>query len=337
MSTTVHAYAAREPGVRLEPFTYELGALGDHDVDIAVESCGICHSDLSMLNNEWGMTQYPFVPGHEIIGTVRAAGAHVSHLRKGDRVGVGWHAGYCMTCQSCMSGDHNLCGSATGVIVRHHGGFGDTVRAQAASAVKLPAKLHAKTAGPLLCGGITVFNPFVQYDLSPTARVAVVGIGGLGHLAIKFAKAWGCEVTAFTSSDSKKNEAMDFGAHDTINSRDENALKANAGRFDLVISTVNVALDWDAYIGTLRPKGRLHVVGAVLEPIPVGAFSLIMPQRSISGSPVGSPATIATMLDFAARHDIRPTTEHFPMARCNEALDHLRAGKARYRIVLDRG
>lgn len=336
MSTTVHAYAATEPGVRLEPFTYELGALGDHDVDIAVESCGICHSDLSMLKNEWGMTQYPFVPGHEIIGTVRAAGAHVSHLTKGDRVGVGWHAGYCMTCQSCMSGDHNLCGTATGVIVNHHGGFADTVRAQAASAIKLPAKLDAKTAGPLLCGGITVFNPFVQYDLSPTARIAVIGIGGLGHLAIKFAKAWGCEVTAFTSSDSKKKEAMEFGAHDTINSRDENALKANAGRFDLVISTVNVPLDWDAYIGTLKPRGRLHVVGAVLEPIPVGAFSLIMPQRSISGSPVGSPATIATMLDFAARHDIRPTTEHFPMERCNEALDHLRAGKARYRIVLDR-
>lgn len=336
MSTTVHAYAATEPGVRLEPFTYELGALGDHDVDIAVESCGICHSDLSMLSNEWGMTQYPFVPGHEIIGTVRAAGAHVSNLRKGDRVGVGWHAGYCMTCASCMSGDHNLCGGATGVIVNHHGGFADTVRAQAASAIKLPAKLHAKTAGPLLCGGITVFNPFVQYDLSPTSRVAVVGIGGLGHLAIKFAKAWGCEVTAFTSSDSKKKEAMAFGAHDTVNSRDPAALEKNAFRFDMIISTVNVPLDWGAYIGTLKPKGRLHVVGAVLEPIPIGAFSLIMAQRSISGSPVGSPATIATMLDFAARHDIRPTTEHFPMERCNEALDHLRAGKARYRIVLDR-
>ena len=334
--TTVNAFAASKAGAPLEPFTYDLGPVGAHDVDIAVESCGICHSDLSMLDNEWGMTQYPFVPGHEIIGTVKTAGDHVTNLKPGDRVGVGWHAGYCMTCQSCMSGDHNLCGSATGVIVGHHGGFGDTVRAQAASAIKLPAKLNAKTAGPLLCGGITVFNPFVQYDLSPTANVGVIGIGGLGHLALKFAKAWGCNVTAFTSSDSKKQEAMSFGAHDTINSRDENALQANAGRFDLIISTVNVSLNWDAYINMLKPKGRLHVVGAVLEPIPVGAFSLIMAQRSVSGSPVGSPATIATMLDFAARHGIEPKTEHFAMSNVNKALDHLREGKARYRIVLDR-
>lgn len=334
--TTVNAFAAQEAGGRLEPFTYDLGPIGDHDVDIAVESCGICHSDLSMLNNEWGMTQFPFVPGHEIIGTVKSAGAHVSDLKPGDRVGVGWHSAYCMTCPSCMSGDHNLCGSAEGVIVGRHGGFADTVRAQAASAIKLPDNLKAKTAGPLLCGGITVFNPFVQYDLSPTAKIGVVGIGGLGHMALKFAKAWGCEVTAFTSSDSKKQEAIEFGAHDTINSRSTDELQKNAGRFDMIISTVNVSLDWDAYIGTLKPKGRLHVVGAVLEPIPVGAFSLIMAQRSVSGSPVGSPATIETMLDFAARHGIEPKTEHFPMDKANEALAHLHEGKARYRIVLDR-
>lgn len=334
--TTVHAFAATKPGASLEPFNYELGKLGDHEVDISVESCGICHSDLSMLNNEWGMTQYPFVPGHEIIGKVGAVGSHVSNLKPGDCVGVGWHAGYCMTCQSCMSGDHNLCGTATGVIVNHHGGFADTVRAQAASAIKLPSKLDARTAGPLLCGGITVFNPFVQHDLSPTARVGVVGIGGLGHLAVKFASAWGCEVTAFTTSDSKKKEAMEFGAHDTINSRDPVAIEKNSFRFDLIISTVNVSLDWNAYIGTLKPKGRLHMVGAVLEPMGIGAMGLIMGQRTVSGSPVGSPATIATMLDFAARHDIRPITEHFAMKDVNKALDHLRAGKARYRIVLDR-
>ncbi len=334
--TTVHAFAASQAGAPLEPFTYELGPIGSHDVDIAVESCGICHSDLSMLNNEWGMTQFPFVPGHEIIGTIKAVGNHVSNLKPGDRVGVGWHSGYCMTCQSCMSGDHNLCGAASGVIVGRHGGFADIVRAQAASAIKLPAKLNAKTAGPLLCGGITVFNPFVQYDVSPTASVGVIGIGGLGHMALKFASAWGCHVTAFTSSDSKKKEAMEFGAHDTINSRDESALQANAGRFDMIISTVNVSLNWDAYIGTLKPKGRLHVVGAVLEPMPFSAFPIIMGQRSVSGTPVGSPATIATMLDFAARHDIQPKTEHFAMKDANKAFAHLQEGKARYRIVLDR-
>jgi len=334
--TTVHAFAATEPGGKLSPFEYELGPIGDHDVDVAVESCGICHSDLSMLNNDWGMTQYPFVPGHEIVGTVRAVGAHVANLNEGDRVGVGWHSGYCMRCQTCMSGDHNLCAAAQGVIVGHHGGFADVVRAQAASAIKLPAGMNASTAGPLLCGGITVFNPFVQYDISPTASVGVIGIGGLGHLAIKFANAWGCSVTAFTSSDSKKKEAIEMGAHETINSRDGDALAAAAGRFDLLISTVNVKLDWNGYIGTLKPKGRLHMVGATLEPMDIAAMPVIMGQRAISGSPVGSPATIATMLEFAARHGIEPKTEHFSMDKANEALDHLREGKARYRIVLDR-
>ncbi|MFI4873478.1 MAG: NAD(P)-dependent alcohol dehydrogenase [Phycisphaerales bacterium JB061] len=334
--TTVNAYAASEAGGKLEPYQYELGPLGDHDVDIAVESCGICHSDLSMLNNEWGMTSYPFVPGHEIIGTVKEAGAHVSNLKPGDRVGVGWHSGYCMDCQTCLSGDHNMCATAQGVIVGHHGGFADTVRAQAASAIKIPDGMNAKTAGPLLCGGITVFNPLVQYDISPTSRVGVIGIGGLGHMAIKFANAWGCHVTAFTSSESKKQEAIEMGAHTTINSRDAGELEAAAGQFDLLISTVNVKLDWNAYIGTLKPRGRLHVVGATLEPMDLGAMPIIMGQKAVSGSPVGSPATIATMLDFAARHGIEPKTEHFPMANVNDAMEHLHAGKARYRIVLDR-
>ena len=334
--TTVNAYAASEAGGILEPYQYELGPLGDHDVDIAVESCGICHSDLSMLNNEWGMTSFPFVPGHEIIGTVKEAGAHVSNLKPGDRVGVGWHSGYCMDCQTCLSGDHNMCATAQGVIVGHHGGFADTVRAQAASAIKIPDGMNAKTAGPLLCGGITVFNPLVQYDISPTSRVGVIGIGGLGHMAIKFANAWGCHVTAFTSSESKKQEAIEMGAHTTINSRDAGELEAAAGQFDLLISTVNVKLDWNAYIGTLKPRGRLHVVGATLEPMDLGAMPIIMGQKAVSGSPVGSPATIATMLDFAARHGIEPKTEHFPMANVNDAMEHLHAGKARYRIVLDR-
>ena len=334
--TTVNAYAAQEAGGKLEPFQYELGALGAHDVDIDVESCGICHSDLSMLNNEWGMTEFPFVPGHEIIGTVRAIGEHVTSLKVGDRVGVGWHAGYCMGCTQCMSGDHNLCATATGVIVGHHGGFADIVRAQAESAIRIPDGLEPNEVGPLLCGGITVFNPLVQHNLSPTSRVGVIGIGGLGHLALKFARAWGCHVTAFTSSESKIAEAKEMGAHDTINSRSTEELEKHAGQFDLIISTVNVKLDWNAYIGTLKPKGKLQVVGATLDPLDIGAFGLIMGQKAVTGSPVGSPTTIATMLEFAARHGIHPTTEHFPMSKVNEAMDHLHEGKARYRIVLDR-
>jgi uncharacterized zinc-type alcohol dehydrogenase-like protein len=169
----------------------------------------------------------------------------------------------------------------------------------------------------------------------PIDRVGIIGIGGLGHMAVKFAAAYGCDVTAFTSSDSKFDEAKGFGANHVVSSKDSAAIGKLAGSFDLLISTVNVQLDWDALIGTLAPNGRLHVVGAVLEPIPVAAFPLILQQRSVSGSPTGSPVAIATMLDFAARHNVAPQTEHFPMSKINEALARLESGKAHYRIVLD--
>lgn len=334
--TTVHAYAATQASGTLEPFDYELGPLGAQEVDIAVANSGICHSDLSMLENGWGMTQYPFVPGHEVIGTIAAVGEAVTHLQVGDHVGLGWHAGYCMTCTQCLSGDHNMCTTATGTIVGRHGGFADLVRAEAASVLKLPYGLDIATAGPLLCGGITVYNPLVQFNISPASTVGVIGIGGLGHLALQFARAWGCRVTAFTSSESKRQEVLTLGAHDTINSRDPEAIATAAGRFDLILSTVNVKLDWNAYLTTLKPRGRLHLVGVVTEPLDLNVTPMLFGQLAVSSSPVGSPATIAQMLNFAARHGIQPITEHFPMSQVNEALDHLRAGKARYRIVLDR-
>ena len=333
--TTVHAYAATEQDGKLAPFEYELGALGAHDVDIAVEHCGICHSDLSMLENAWGMTSFPLVPGHEVIGTVAAIGDRVRGLAIGDKVGLGWHAGYCMTCDQCMGGDHNMCGSSDMTIVARHGGFANRVRAQDASVMKLPEGLDAAAAGPLLCAGITVFNPLVQFDIPPTAHVGVIGIGGLGHLAVQFARAWGCHVTAITSRDSKRQEALDLGAHDTIVSRNPDEIAAAEGRFDLLLSTVNVKLDWDAFMATLRPRGRLHVLGALLDPLDVATIPMLFGQKEISGSPVGSPATLRKMLEFAARHGIEPMTEHFPISKVNEAFDHLRAGKARFRIVLD--
>jgi uncharacterized zinc-type alcohol dehydrogenase-like protein len=334
--TTVHAFAATKAGNPLEAFEYDLGPIGPFDVDIDVEHCGICHSDLSMMDNEWGMTHYPFVPGHEVSGKVAAVGEHVTHLGVGDRVGLGWQAGYCMTCETCLSGHHNMCAEATGTILGRHGGFADRVRAQSAAVFRLPEGLDATKAGPLLCGGITVFNPLVQFGISPTDSVGVIGIGGLGHLALQFARAWGCSVTAFTSSDEKRQQALEMGAHDTIHSRDSGAIQKAAGRFDLLISTVNVSLDWNTYLSTLKPRGRLHLVGAVLEPLDLGVFPLLVAQRSVSSSPVGDPATIRKMLEFAERHDVQPITEHFPFEQVNDALEHLRQGKARYRIVLNR-
>jgi uncharacterized zinc-type alcohol dehydrogenase-like protein len=334
--STVHAYAATEANGPLEPFEFELGPMGPDHVDIAVDSCGICHSDLSMLENAWGISQYPFVPGHEVSGRVAAVGEQVSHVKVGDRVGLGWHSGYCMTCDECLGGHHNMCSTPEQTIVGRHGGFADLVRARAASVFKLPDGLDPSDAGPLLCGGITVFNPLAQYDIPPTASVGVIGIGGLGHLALQFARAWGCRVTAFTSSDSKHQQALDMGAHDCIDSRDPEAIKAAAGRFDLLLSTVNVNLDWPAYLASLKPRGRLHLLGVLVEPVELAHIPMLFGQLSVSASPVGSPLTIRHMLDFAARHQVAPVTEHFPMDKVNDAMEHLRAGQARYRIVLDR-
>lgn len=332
----IKAFAAMEQGGPLKLFEYDPGDLGRDNVEIDVAYCGICHSDLSMLDNAWGMTQYPIVPGHEVAGTISAVGEDVTHLNVGDRVGLGWHAGYCMTCSACQEGDHNLCATSQSTIVGRHGGFADKVRAQANSVVPLPEGVEMESAGPLFCGGVTVFNPLVQFDVKPTSRVGVVGIGGLGHMALKFLNAWGCHVTAFTSTEAKQAEALALGAHQAINSTDPASLEAVAGQFDLILSTVNVKLDWNAYLSALVPRGRLHFVGATLEPLDVGAMGLIMGQRSISGSPVGSPATIAQMLAFAAHHEIAPQVETFPLDQVNEAVDHLRSGKARYRIVLKR-
>lgn len=332
----IKAYAAFEPSGELTPFEYDPGELGPNDVEIKVEYCGICHSDLSMLNNEWGMTSYPFVPGHEVIGTISAVGHQVTQFSEGDLVGLGWHSDYCHDCRSCNTGDHNLCDEAEGTIVGRHGGFADKVRADATSVVALPSHIDKAIAGPLFCAGITVFNPLVQFDIKPTDRVAVIGIGGLGHLALQFLNAWGCHVTAFTSSEQKQKEALEMGAHAVINSTDKNAIKAVAKQFDLIISTVDVKLDWNRYINTLAPKGRLHFVGATLEPLDISVFGLMDAQRSVSSSPVGSPSTIATMLDFAGRHDIKPIIEEFSFDQINDAMKRLESGDARYRIVLKR-
>ncbi len=330
----VKGYAATEPGGELKAFEYELGPLGDYQVDIKVEYCGICHSDLSMLDNDFGLTQYPFVPGHEIVGRVDAIGANAKGVTVGQRVGLGWYAGSCMTCEWCMSGNHNLCPSAEMTIIGRHGGFADKVRAEAALVVPLPEQIEAETAGPLFCAGIAVFNPLVQLDIKPTDRVGVIGIGGLGHMALRFVDAWGCEVTAFSTSPEKEAEAREFGADHFVNSRDPKALEEIAGSFALILSTVSASLDWNAYIATLRPKGRLHIVGVVPQPVSVEVIPMLLGQKSVTYSSGGSPATTAKMLEFAVRHRIQPTIETFKFSQINDAMEKLRNGKPRYRLVL---
>ncbi len=330
----IKALAAPSKGAPLEPFEFELPPIGAEEVEIAVEYCGICHSDLSMWHDDWGMSEFPFVPGHEVIGRIVEIGSAAKNLKVGDRVGLGWISGSCMACKECLSGHQNICTESEGTIVKRFGGFAERVRAHWAWAISLPESLDAAKFGPMFCGGITVFQPIVMGQVKPTDKVAVIGIGGLGHMALQFLKSWGCEVTAFTSSDSKIEEAKRLGAHFTLNSRDPEAIKGAAGRFDFILSTVNVALDWEAILGALAPRGRLHLVGAALEPMPVAAFDLIGAEKSIAGSPTGPPQTTAAMLDFCARHDIAPIVEEFSMRDANAAMGHLEDGKARYRVVL---
>lgn len=330
----VNAFAAFEPNGELESYAYELGELGSEQVDIKVSYCGICHSDLSMINNEWGMTQYPIVPGHEIVGEVVAAGKSVKNVKIGDKVGLGWFSASCMSCQKCMEGDHHLCNQIESTIVGRYGGFADYVRGHWSWAIPLPENIDLSKAGPLLCGGITVFNPIILAGVKPTDSVGVIGIGGLGHMAIKFLKHWGCEVVAFSSNPDKKDEILAMGASKVVNSREPKELESIAGSLSFILNTTNVSLDWNSYLTTLAPKGKLHTVGAVLEPMAIPAFSLIVGEKSVGGSPLGSPALTRTMLDFCVRHHIYPTVEEFPMEKVNEALKHLEEGKARFRIVL---
>ncbi len=335
MNDVICAFAAAGPGQRLEPFTYKPGALLPDEVEIAVEHCGICHSDLSMLDNEWGRSVYPLVAGHEVIGRIVALGAQVKSLEEGQRVGLGWYARSCMVCTQCLSGNYHLCHKAEATIVGRHGGFAERVRCHWAWAAPLPEVLEPAASGPLFCAGTTVFSPLMEFDVRPTDHVGVVGIGGLGHLALQFMRAWGCEVTAFTSHAGKAAEVNVFGAHHVVTSDDTVALDRLTGTFDFLLVTTNASLDWTRFLQVLAPRGRLHFVGAVLKPLDIPAFGLIGGQKEVSGSPLGRPITVAKMLEFAGRHTIAPQVEHFPMSRANEALDHLRSGKARYRIVLD--
>ncbi|MCC9600427.1 NAD(P)-dependent alcohol dehydrogenase [Stieleria sp. JC731] len=327
------AYAASGPDSDFEKIEFDPGELGLDEVELSVEFCGVCHSDLSMKQNDWEMTNYPFVGGHEAVGRITKLGESVNGLEVGQRVGVGWTASSCLQCNQCQSGYQNRCADAEGTIVGRHGGFADRLRVQAAWAIPIPDGVDSVDCGPLFCGGLTVFNPFVENNILPTARVAVIGIGGLGHMALQFANAWGCEVTAFSTSPDKEEEARQMGAHHFLNSRDEEALQSVAGKFDMVLDTVNAPLNFDAYINTLRPGGTFHVVGAVPK-IEATTFPLLLGQKSISASPTGGIVRAKEMLEFCARHQIKPLIETFPMSQINEAMDRLAEGKARYRIVL---
>ena len=330
----IHGLAAHAAGAELLPFKYNPGELGPQEVEVKVSHCGVCHSDLHLVANDWGISQYPFIPGHEIVGKVTGVGAEVKSLAPGQRVGVGWQSNSCGLCEWCSQGLENLCATAEATCVRRHGGYAEAVRVNARFAIPLPDAIPGEGAAPLLCGGITVYNPMRIHGINPTSRVGIVGIGGLGHLALQFARVFGAEVTAFSTSAAKEEEARKLGAHHFVNTRESKEMREVQGKFDFILTTINADQDWSAFIQALRPTGTLCFVGVPPSPVQVQAFALVSGIRTITGSPIGSPHRLREMMDVAARHGVQAQTEKFPMAKVNEAIDKVKKNKIRYRAVL---
>ncbi len=330
----IQGLAAHAAGAELLPFRYDPGELGAQEVEIAISHCAVCHSDLHLIANDWGISHYPFIPGHEVIGMVAAVGAEVRQLEKGQRVGLGWQSNSCGVCEWCLRGLENLCPSAEATCVHRNGGYATRVRANARFVVPIPEVLDSEQSAPLLCGGITVYRPLRTEGINPSSRVGVVGIGGLGHLAIQFARAFGAEVTAFSTSAEKEQEVHSLGARRFVNTRELKAMKEAAGTQDLLLTTVNADQDWATLLQVLRPTGTLCIVGVPPSPVTAAAFPLISGIRSIRGSSIGSPYGLREMLDVAARHGVQATTESFPMAKANEAIAKVKKNKVRYRAVL---
>jgi uncharacterized zinc-type alcohol dehydrogenase-like protein len=330
---TISAYAAFEIGSVLKPYQYQPKALGPNDVEIAVTHCGMCHTDLHLANNDFGISTYPLVPGHEIVGRISQLGSAARGLSLGQRVGVGWLASACFACEQCDEGKDNVCPNGQPTCVGHEGGYATHVRVDGRLAFPIPDALPSELAAPLFCGGIAVFAPLMRYATG-NSRVGVIGIGGLGHLALQYARALGCHVTAFSTSARKELEAKRFGADEFVDTSTPGALKARARTCDLLLSTVSTDIAWNEFLAVLRPGGKLCILGVPHRDVQFAALPLILAHQSIVMSPVGTRSEIKAMLDFSARHSIGPQVEVFPMDQVNNVLEQLAANEVRYRAVL---
>jgi uncharacterized zinc-type alcohol dehydrogenase-like protein len=286
-----------------------------------------------LVDGDWGVGRYPMVPGHEVVGTVADAGPEVRHLAVGQRVGVGWQRSACLECEWCTSGQENLCPKEVATCVDQPGGFAERIRVDGRFAFPIPDALSSEHAAPLLCGGVTVYAPLSRW-VRPSMRVGVVGIGGLGHLALQFARAMGCEVTAISTSPEKEAEARSFGAHRFIATREAKAMHAAAQSLDFVLSTAFLSPDWKGLLRALRPNGVLCLVGAPDEPLRLEAGAILGRQLSVTTSAIGGRPAIREMLDFAARHAVVPRVQARKLAEADAAFAEVRKGQARYRIVL---
>jgi uncharacterized zinc-type alcohol dehydrogenase-like protein len=305
----IKGFAVHAAGAELLPFRYTPGDLGPNEVEVKISHCGVCHSDVHLIDNDWGISKYPFIPGHEIVGSITAVGSAVRDRKPGERVGIGWQAGSCGICEWCRQGDEHLCAKSQPTCVGRHGGYAAAIRVDSRFAIPVPAALESENVAPLLCGGITVYSPLRNWLARPSSRVGVIGIGGLA-------------------------EARSLGAQHFVNTRDNGAVKKLAGSFDLLLCTVSADQDFQSFVAALRPKGTLVILGASPTPFQISAFSLLSGQKAIAGSPTGSPRDLHEMLDVAARHNVRAITEKFAMKDANQAVAKVKKNKVRYRAVL---
>ena len=333
LTPTITGYAARETGGPLQPFTYEAPALGDQDVRVSVTHCGVCYSDVHAIDDRYSVFAFPLVPGHEIVGRVSEMGRAVSGLKVGDRVGIGWQGRSCMQCEWCLKGEEQLCldveknGTWT-----PYGGFASSVAVDGRFAYPLPEGMASEVAAVLMCAGVAVYSPLRTYATGSSPQVGVVGIGGLGHLAIQFAHAFGCEVTALSSSPGKEQEALGFGADHFIASGDRASMRGAEYAFDVVLVSTHADIDWESLLETLKKKGRVVLLGFPL--LSLDPTDLVAHELSMTGSFLGSRAQMREMLAFAQGHSIVPQVELMPMSQVNEAIQRVRDNQARYRIVL---
>lgn len=339
-------YAAFAAKQALEPFAFHRRELGEQDVQIDIHHCGVCHSDLHQLNNDWGASRYPMVPGHEIVGYVKAIGSQVTKVKVGDPVGVGCMVDSCHQCNTCREGDEQFCeqgvtmtyNSADAVLGGHtYGGYSNKIVVNEHFVLKVPANLDLAASAPLLCAGVTTFAPLKRFGASKGKRVGIAGLGGLGHVAIKIACAMGAEVTLFTRSEQKAEDAKRLGAHHVVVEGDKQALREARGQ-DIILDTISASHDLNPWLRLLNRNGAMVLVGLPAKEddhAPVKANSLIHGQRILTGSFIGNIADTQAMLDFCGEHNITCDVERLPLSEVNTALQRLDKNDVKYRFVLD--
>ncbi len=337
-------YGVQSAASPVAPLNFERHDPGRADIRIEILYCGVCHSDIHQARNEWGGSIYPMVPGHEIVGRVSYAGSEVTKFAVGDLAGVGCIVDSCRECESCRSGEEQYCDRGLGVWTyngRYHdgtptyGGYSDHIVVDEAFAVKIPANLDLAAVAPLLCAGITTYSPLRHWKVQAGQRVGVIGLGGLGHMGLKFAHAFGAHVTQFTTSPGKEDDAKRLGADEVVLTRDPENLKKLAGSFDFLIDTVSAPHDLNVYLSLLRRDGSMVLVGIPDKPAEVSAFPLAIKRVSLAGSAIGGIRETQEMLDFCAQHGIVSDIEMIPIQKINEAYDRMLKNDVKYRFVID--